>query len=85
MLQRRYTTDTDTLQTISDAMTEANLHYLCHCVSFWIAVKPTCGVKEWLEFSIRRSTHRLATDGLREMITRLSDEDLLWIHERMRR
>jgi hypothetical protein len=85
MLQRRYTTDSEELQKIADAMTEANLHYLCHCVSFWLAVKPTCGVKDWLEYSIRRSTHRLATDGLRETIARLTDEDLLWMHERMGR
>jgi hypothetical protein len=81
MLQRQLITGDDALEQISTALTEANLRYLSHCVSFWLAVKPNCGVKEWLDYSIRRSTHRLATDGLQETIARLTDADLLRLHE----
>lgn len=81
MLQRRLTTNTEALGQIFVALTGANLDFLCHCVGFWLAVKPNCGVKDWLEYSIRRSTHRLATDGLHETIVRLSDDDLIWLHQ----
>lgn len=84
-LSRRKAPNVEMLQRIADAMTQSNLHFICHCVAFWQAVKPTCGVKQWLEYSIRRSTHRLATDGLGDTIARLSDDDLLWIQERMGR
>ena len=81
MLQRQLTTNDDPLRQVAAALTEANLRYLSHCVGFWRTVKPNCGVKDWLEYSIRRSTHRLATDGLQETISRLTDADLLRLHE----
>ena len=82
LIQQHPATDNEALQQIAAALTEANLRYLCHCVSFWRAAKPNCGVKDWLDSSIRRSTHRLASDGLRETIARLSDEDLLHLGEK---
>jgi hypothetical protein len=82
MLPRPLATESNPVAQIVAALTEANLDYLRHCVGFWLAIKPACGVKEWLEYSIRRSTHRLAADGLQETIARLSDDELIGLYRR---
>ena len=71
------------LQRIADTMTRVNMAYLAQVVSFYLAAKPRCGIKHWLQHSLRSSTHRLAVDGLHELIARLSDEDLIVLCQRM--
>lgn len=65
-------------------LSDANRRYLENCAGFWLTVRPNCGMKDWLLFSIRRSRNREGIRNLRRIIDELGDEEILWIYENHR-